>query len=250
MKNKLDKQKQVLFTVGVHGDEQSPVIVAKSILGKDNFLIGNPRALKKNVRYIESDLNRSFPGNPGGTIEERRAGQLVEKLERYKRVVDFHTATCATSPFVITTKITQRHMALASKTGVGKIVLMSREFGAGKSLIDFVPVGISIESGREKSAKTKEVIEKIMLQILNKEPSKKKTVIYEVFDCLKKSNKSEFLSPEIHPFKLITKGDQITNLGLKAKTDFYPVLPRSKNYPNFLCLMARKVNLLDINVKI
>ena len=249
MKTKLFN-KSILFTVGVHGDEHAPVSVTKSKLPKKSFLICNHQALVKNVRFIESDLNRSFPGNHKGGVEEKLAYKLVQKLKKHQFIIDIHTATCVTPPFIVATKITPAHVELIRRTGVKKVVLMSREFGAGKSLIDFVPVGISIESGREKSLKTKIIIDKIVNQIINNELNKKQLKFYKVFKTFIKTNHQEFLVPNIHSFKLVTAGTQITNLGQKAEENFYPILARSRNYPNFLCLMAKKVNLSDINVKI
>ena len=155
-------------------------------------------------------------------------------------MVDIHTATCATPPFIITTSLSAKHMGLAMRTGVKKVVLMTREFGAGKSLIDFVQTGISLESGKEKSIKTQKLIEIIINRINVNKRTKINLDIYEVIKTMVKQNPREFLLPKIRSFKLIKAGTKITNLGEIAEFDFYPVLARSKNYANFLCLMAQK----------
>lgn len=240
----------VYFTVGVHGNEHSPVNAAKRVLNQDQYLVCNPQALQINRRFVESDLNRSFPGVQGMTLEERIAQKLIKLLANKPLVLDVHTATCATPPFIITTNLSEKHIDLVRRTGIKKVVLMSREFGAGKSLIDFAQTGISLESGREKSTKTQEIIEKIIFKTIANQSTKTSLDIFEVVKTMVKSKPKELLLTEVRSFKLIKVGTIITNLGRKAEFDFYPVLARSKNYPNFLCLMVKKINLEDFNVKI
>ena len=45
----------VFFTVGVHGDEHSPINAAKKVLCQDQYLVCNPQASKINKRFVESD---------------------------------------------------------------------------------------------------------------------------------------------------------------------------------------------------
>jgi len=240
----------LVFTVGVHGDEHVPVAVACQQLPKSKILVCHRRALSLDTRFVESDLNRSFPGKSGGTLEENIARKLLKKLKPYRYVVDLHTATCATPPFIIITKVTKAHIALASRTGVNKMVIMNPESGAGKSLIDFVPVGISLESGREKSPATASVIKKIITRIYSNLPAIIPKNIYMVTGVLVKNNPNEYLTPGIRSFKLVSAGTKITNQNRLANHDFYPIFPRSRNYPNFLCQTAQKINLTHLNVKI
>ena len=241
--------KKILFTVGVHGDERLPVKIAQLQLEPKDYLVCNRKALQKNVRYIESDLNRSFPGKIDGTLEEKLAIKLLPYIKN-NYIIDIHTAERKTDPFIILTKISTKHFYLIKRTGLNKIVIMNQKSGAGKSLIDFAGIGISIESGKEKSRKTKEIINQIIDTIKNNKPNHQKFEIYKVFDTLQKSNSKEFLNKNICSFKLVKSGSQITNFGKKTNFDFYPVFARGKNYPNLFCLMAKKINYQKLNVKI
>lgn len=245
----MKKSNSILFTVGVHGDEQLPVKVVKSKLKQSEYLICNKKALQNNIRFIKSDLNRSFPGNINGVFEEKLPIKLLPHIKN-NFVIDIHTARCKTDPFIILTKVSSKHFYLIKKTGLNKIVIMSQKFGAGKSLIDFAKTGISIESGSEKSRKTIKIISQIIDSIKNKKYYHQKLDIYKVFDILQKSNPKEFLNKNICSFKLVKSNSQVTNLGRKINFDFYPILARSKNYPNFLCLMAKKINYQKLNVKL
>ncbi len=57
--------------------------------------IANKGAVLANVRYLENDLNRSFPGNMKSIdYETKRAGQLIRLTKKYDLVLDFHNTHC------------------------------------------------------------------------------------------------------------------------------------------------------------
>lgn len=73
---------------GVHGDEPSGVRAVERLrtaidqgeldLQRGLLLaVANPPAVEAGVRYLDSDLNRSFPGDPEGDREARLAAGLV-----------------------------------------------------------------------------------------------------------------------------------------------------------------------------
>jgi succinylglutamate desuccinylase len=69
-------------------------------LGLGVFL-GNGQAALKGVRFLERDLNRSFPGGEG-CLEEKRAQELLPILARTQKLIDFHqTNVQSQTPFFI-----------------------------------------------------------------------------------------------------------------------------------------------------
>ena len=67
----------VAIVGGIHGDEPSGVRAVERLrraIGRGEFdlqrgialVVGNPPAVAAGVRYLDSDLNRSFPGDIGG----------------------------------------------------------------------------------------------------------------------------------------------------------------------------------------
>ena len=73
------------------------------LLENIEFIIANPRAYAKNVRYTESDLNRSY-GLGLDTYEGRRAKVIEERIRllRPELVLDFHTTTAEQLDLLIT----------------------------------------------------------------------------------------------------------------------------------------------------
>lgn len=239
-------KKQQVLVICQHGNERAPKeVLDKYFHGQFEVVLANKKAYEKNIRFIKTDLNRSFPGNKNGSLEEKIASNLLRTLKKYQQVVDLHTATCDTPIFIILTKTTKKHLELARSTGIEKIVYMQESIASGKALIDHVPVGISIEAGDEKLQVTKKRIKKVLNNLMSGKDSKSKLQYYSVFGIIKKETGHEQLVSSIKHFKKVKKGDTLTNIR-KSEFDFYPVLPRETNYKNILCLMAKKLKERDI----
>ena len=66
----MDKLNRVLLVAGTHGNELSGIYLQKLIKDRlydaerstfsTHCVLGNPEAVKQNVRYVETDLNREF----------------------------------------------------------------------------------------------------------------------------------------------------------------------------------------------
>lgn len=104
MKNKIPK---LLIICSTHGDEKIGLEVVKQLKsdGLESFfdvLVANPRANEKNVRYIEKDLNRSYPGEKNSDIyEESLAFKNLEIAKKYQYIIDIHEADEGRDDFII-----------------------------------------------------------------------------------------------------------------------------------------------------
>ena len=101
---------RILAIISTHGNELlGPNVLAymlakrSKLLEDIEFIIANPRAYAKNVRYIESDLNRSY-GLGLDTYEGQRAKVIEERIRLLKPelVLDFHTTTAEQPNILIT----------------------------------------------------------------------------------------------------------------------------------------------------
>lgn len=85
---------KILVIGAMHGNEPlGPEVVRlfrERPAANVDTVIANEQALKKDVRFIEQDLNRSFPGKADGNLEEKRAKELFELCKQYDLVFDFH----------------------------------------------------------------------------------------------------------------------------------------------------------------
>lgn len=96
---------------GVHGNEKAGIYAVEKIVqeiriqkGEVYFVFANPKAIEKNIRYVEKNLNRCFlPNQNGNTHEEQRATILMNILDKCEALLDIHASNSKkTTPFVIT----------------------------------------------------------------------------------------------------------------------------------------------------
>lgn len=167
----MKKDKKVLFIAATHGDEKIGVEVVESFKKRRfDFLIANPEALKQEVRFIDSDLNRIFPGKIGGNHEERRAIEIIKKAKKYDWVIDLHGSISKTGVFIIITKFTIENLYLALRFNIKRIVIWPGAPETIGSLSTFMPTGIEIESGFRDDPKIKNQLKNALADFLkNKE---------------------------------------------------------------------------------
>ena len=129
---------KTLIIRNLHGDENPP----REFSGIP-AIIGNPEAMRKNVRFIDSDLNRSFGKrnkNAKG-YEKRRAQELTKLMKDFDVVIDIHRTT---APFAKFTAIITKpeHYKYTLPFHPEYVVVMRH---AKYSLIGNAKVGISLE---------------------------------------------------------------------------------------------------------
>ncbi|NTU99297.1 hypothetical protein HGA64_04835 [Candidatus Falkowbacteria bacterium] len=98
---------KTLFITTTHGDEKVGLEVVKNLIKKGlgssfDFLVANPFGLIDGARFVESDLNRSYPGNIESKIlEEVLAQKNIALAKQYEYVIDLHEARCGSDDFII-----------------------------------------------------------------------------------------------------------------------------------------------------
>ena len=225
--------KNIAIIICLHGDELFGLEVMDKLDENIPVFIGNPKAIQKKVRYIDIDLNRAFPGKKDGNYEERRAFYLMNKLKKFKHVIDIHSSSSNLELFGILTEPNKEKLQLAKKLGLKKIVLMSEKLANGNSLIDNHDCAISLEIGpHEKKENVDEVIKIINNPSNHKDDYKSK--MFKVFDIIKGNETKLF----IKNFQEVKKGELITK-DMKAEFDFIPVFVGEKAYKNIICLAAK-----------
>lgn len=90
---------RILVIGGMHGNEPLGTNVVKHLLNKPvrgvTALIANEMAYKAHSRFVEQDMNRSFPGTKNShAYEHRRPYELLKIARKYDVVLDFHNTHC------------------------------------------------------------------------------------------------------------------------------------------------------------
>ena len=127
----------------LHGNEIVGAEVARRLYERQDTVgsriltvLGNPEAFRRNVRYIDEDLNRKF-SDPvtGDTLEAGRAREM-EKLFRHiaasgrrPLVIDLHTMSLGTDPSVICNAGDAEAIGIAEHTSLCDHIMLFQESG-------------------------------------------------------------------------------------------------------------------------
>ncbi|MFB6159174.1 MAG: succinylglutamate desuccinylase/aspartoacylase family protein, partial [Candidatus Nanohalobium sp.] len=89
---------EIVVVGSVHGDEPAGKNAVEKVLEEESefrrpvkFIIANEKALEEGERFIDRDLNSSFPGDPDSSrYEDRLAAEITEEVKG-KTVIDLHS---------------------------------------------------------------------------------------------------------------------------------------------------------------
>lgn len=218
----------------LHGNEKYGAEVVAKLPASHPCFLANEKALKENVRFIDEDLNRVFPGRVDGNHEERIAFELKNKLKGFDCVLDLHSSSNDCPLFGIVTDPTIEQVRFAKRLGLKRLVVISGKFAKGTALIDHVKCGLSLEIGPHNGrGNVEEVLELIGNLDSDIDVSME---IFELEEYIMKESDDVMLEN----FCEIKKGDLIEK-GRIAERDFVPVFVNEEAYDGVLCLACRKV---------
>jgi len=252
MKN---KNFRVAIVGCAHGDE---VIGKKIIEGLKRFnlpdsvcfFIANPEALAQNKRFLEKDLNRSFPGDLNGSAEEIIAYNLVKQLSEFNLVLDIHATDSDFFKTAIITSLDEKTKGILKIVPMENILLCGKKVFGGNDLITHTRLGVSLEYGPNKSGENYRMgIEDIMRILINlgliagEKKFYREKNIFNVFGMFRLKDKGKFLgSDKLKDFYLMPKGEVVGKINDKeviSEEDFYPIFTGEGMYKDGF-LMARK----------
>jgi succinylglutamate desuccinylase len=168
-KKGLKPGKTSVIMAGVHGNEVCGVEAFKLILpnleiqkGKVIFIFGNPKAIKKNQRYTEVNLNRLFSKGKNynkkikSSYEYKRSIFIKKFLNKADALLDIHSTTHKNAPFIICEKNANKIINSFPKDF--KRVLYNfnniEPGGTEGYMNDMGKVGICIECGQHEEKKS------------------------------------------------------------------------------------------------
>ena len=104
---------------GIHGDEPSgkqiirlldTYLSTEDLNGSVKLILANEEALDENIRYIDVDMNRSFPGDEDSEIyEEQLAAEIFNEIRNSDAVLALHATRSSPPPFVIYSSLTENN---------------------------------------------------------------------------------------------------------------------------------------------
>ena len=146
---------EVAVVGAIHGDEPCGADAVRRLLdsGVDverpvRLIVANEAALDAGERYLETDLNRAFPGDPDADAhEERLAAELLAAVEGCTTLA-IHSTQSFAEPFAVIDSVDEVARAVAPHLPVD-VVIQTDAFTEGR-LIEH-PHTLEVEAGLQGS---------------------------------------------------------------------------------------------------
>lgn len=237
---------------GIHGDEPcGPAAVERLEQEEDMFqraaklILANEEAIEQDVRFIDTDLNRAFPGDAGSNLhEERLAAQLLPEIEGIPTVA-LHSTKSTAEPFALVDGLDAETRELAAATGVRYVV----DIGPiGEGSLEARPRTLSVECGLQKSGEAEEQAYQIAQRFLTAQgalpgnpPDTEQTYLRAIERVEKKAG-TTFTGTN---FERVERGEpfaQTPEGHIRADEAFFPVLMSDDGYEHILGIRAEAVH--------
>jgi succinylglutamate desuccinylase len=256
-----DGEPEVTVIGGIHGDEPAGVEVIRKLREDDieyrrpvQLVIGNPSAVEECERYLETDLNRAYPGNETGVLEEQIASEIMDIING-TTVLSIHTTHSTDTPFAILDSSNERLTRIVDELSVPYAVDPTPMDGNALSRYGDV---IELEAGRQYSdeaIKQAQQITEQYLQVMGvmngSAESSIDTKYFEMFESVEKPDDSPDRSCDVlynfeaTNFEKVNRGEvyaQYQSNELQAESDFYPILMSQCGYEGIFGFKGRKIS--------
>ncbi|MFB6072973.1 MAG: succinylglutamate desuccinylase/aspartoacylase family protein [Halobacterium sp.] len=227
---------------GVHGDEPSGPRAIQYVLDREpdleravKFVLANPAAAVAHRRYLDADLNRSFPGDPDADArEERLAAELRDELADCL-VLSIHSTHSAVEPLAFVSGDNPEAQAAASRLPVANVVNHDPAVDGAFASTEGV---VSVEAGRqltEDATTNAAKLVRAFLRLTGALPGEPKSAdpdFYTIRDAVEKpaGEDAQLLADN---FERVDAGDAYAETAdeqFVADEAFYPVLMSETGY--------------------
>lgn len=214
---------KILLVASQHGNEYLGEKLYEHIQTKRpellqhvEFFLANPEARAKKVRYLASDMNRSYNGNHV-THEEQLASALLSKIRmgNYDLVLDLHTTVCRQPDSLIVASINTKNRRFLNASSIQHFVIMEKKI-ASTALNGVVPESVSVEVNQNISDADLESLCTDIGRFVENKPSKTQKFVYKA---------SPLSKNDVNPEQLA----KLRNFE-QSELGFYPILVGENAY--------------------
>ena len=248
---------EIAVGAGVHGDEPCGVRAIERLLDDRpsvqrpvKLVVANETALERQVRFVDEDLNRAFPGSPDAeTHEGRLAHRLVEELEDCL-TFSMHSTQSHADPFAIVNGVTDTSTRICPQLPVSAMVETST-FAEGRlfSSIETIEVECGLQ-GSDTAAENADRLTRSFLTAVDALPGdtvRRDLPVFQLTDVIRKCQADTYEVfvenfTEVEPGNPFAAADGETQV---AEESFYPVLMSSNGYSDVFGYAAEKVDVLQ-----
>jgi predicted deacylase len=239
----------------IHGDEPEGAKAIERLLADNlgysrpvKYIVANPPALERNVRYIDADMNRVFPGDAESEdLERRLAARVCEETAGYTTLA-LHSTRSKPEPFALVSRCDPDVLGLASKLPVEHIVDESALSEGSYTNCGSV---VSVECGCQGTDEAADAAERVVRAFLDVtgavetgyEPNEGEPEYFEIGEAVPKEpgKEHELL---VENFAEVREDETYARSGgepVIADRSFYPILMSEDGYAEVLGYRGRKV---------
>ncbi len=224
---------KILILGGMHGNEPLGIglvnkLIKYPIPGVEAVLINNT-AVVNNKRFIITDIQTLFPGDPNSRdYESKRAAEIIELCKKYELVLDFHNTNCPNNDCSFVGESTKDiTAAVSSFLGLKRTVVVDYNC-LNKYAPNCISIEISINSKRNNyDMWYRRIIMLSKAKSFKSKYIKKYRYIYDM--TLKDRDRLKLLDKDLKPFRKLSKS-LAKKLGVKSPA--YPILINDKFTPD------------------
>lgn len=254
-----DGTPEVAVVGAIHGDEPCGRDAIEGLLADPpevqrpvKLVVANERALDAGERYLDADLNRSFPGDPDADAhEERLAAALADEVEDCETLA-LHSTQSYREMFALVDEVTPYVERVCPHLTVDAVV---RTHGANDGRV-FSAVGrvIEVECGYQGSEAAARNAERVVREFLaatgavdRPVPAETELPVYQLGDPIPKAAADEY---EVYAdnFERVLEGEPVAAADgepVVAERTFHPVLLSPEGYEDVFGYTADHVGVLD-----
>lgn len=251
-----DGPPEVAIVGGIHGDEPCGVAAVTQLMEQAPvvdrpvaLIVANELAVEQGKRYIETDLNRAFPGVPAGSHEDRLAARLDTLLEGVS-VLALHSTQSHDEPFAVVEEVTDRTRRICRRLPIDAVV-ESGSFVEGR-LFASADV-IEVECGRQWSSAATRNAHDLARSFLAAEgalpdpPPAQEHPVYRIRDRVPKRRAAAY-DVRVENFSRVASGEIFATVDgepVRAEDAFYPILMSPDGYDEVFGYAADRVGTLS-----
>jgi len=259
----------------IHGDEPCGARAVERLVGESppverpaKLIVANERALAAGERYLDADLNRSFPGDPDGDAHERRLAHDLRRAVEGCLTLGIHSTVSFDEPFGTLADLTPRTAEVMRALPIEHAAdFTGLVEGRSVNLPGFVNVEAGYQ-GSDRAADNAYDCAAAFLRatgVLSGTVDRTETGLYKVFDVIEKAADRRY-RVEVENFRRVAPGDiyaRARNAGgdddapsgdpgdadapaadkrrLRADREFWPVLLSADGHRRLLGYKATRV---------
>jgi len=251
-----DDDPEVAIVGGIHGDEPCGVRAVESLVEADPpvdrpvaLVIANEEALARNVRYVEEDLNRCFPGDADGDTHERRLAARLSETIAGCETLSLHSTQSYRDIFAIVNSTGPFQKRVCPHISVDSIV-EAGAFDSGRlfaSVSELVEVECGMQ-GTDRAAGNAEQVAREFLGAVGALPGRDRPrrtdlPVYRLTRRVPKARGGPY-EVYVSNFEEVPSGEvfaSIDGVDVVAEKSFYPVLMSPYGYEDVFGYAAERV---------